>query len=361
MPLRAFIDGHEVIAPLVREEEWQTLRRKVRSKIANVQMACCKAKGHLRISKLDTKHFVHTRGVQCDWAPETLYHLRAKQEIIEACHEAGFEARPEVSGTDWRADVLATKGNVRIAFEVQWSNQTEEETRERQLRYEKVGIRCCWFMRKPPEVLVEEPIKAIPVFQLSVVDDKLLQVSLNRNTWPLYEFTKSLLSKRIRYCTSATLDSVQRVTIVFYETSCWRCGNRSHMYYLDEPYRTRCGISRDSIEGLAIKYSECPEELTTEIVAAVEKFLISDEVLGLRVGKIKRRFSRTAGRSYNSFGCPKCDAIFGEWYRRVEQLYAGYEKENAPAIFQTEVSCRPISAPHTHWCFPNGSVFCDGE
>lgn len=59
----------------------------------------------------------------------------------------GYEVTTEASGVDWRADVLATKpgknGLIKLAFEVQWSPQTLEQTEERQQKYTRDGIRCC--------------------------------------------------------------------------------------------------------------------------------------------------------------------------------------------------------------------------
>jgi len=359
MPLRAFIENHEVVAPLVGDEEWDRLRRVIRTKAATLRMACCDNGGHLRISKLGTKHFVHAGVPNCNWAPETVNHLRAKQDIVVACQRAGFVAQPEVSGTDWRADVLATKGNVKIAFEVQWSGQTEEETRLRNGRYENAGVRCCWFMRKPPEALVRTPTKALPVFRLLVAEDKLLYVEMREKLWPLNDFTQSLLNRHIQYRASATIDSTQRVTVVFFGISCWKCGHSSHIYYLEEEYRTRCGIPASSVEGLE---GEHDGEFAPEVVAAVQAFLMGAEGSGLHVGEIKQRFSRTVGRAYPSFGCPKCDAIFGDHFRIEDSLHARYDQESAPAILSVEVTCsRNVSAPHPHWCCPTSGEFCDAR
>jgi hypothetical protein len=357
MPLRAFIDDHEVIAPLIGDEEWDKLRRVVRTKSSSIRMACCGTGGHLRISKLGTKHFVHAGVHNCDWAPETVYHLRAKQDIVVACQRAGFVPLTEVSGPDWRADVLATKGNVKVAFEVQWSGQKEEETWLRQRRYEKAGVRCCWFMRKPPEALVRTPTKALPVFPLSAADDKSLYVEMRKNLLPLSEFAQSLLNQHIQYRAAATLDSTQRVTVVFFGISCWRCKHFSHIYYLEEAYRTRCGISVDSVEGLEGAHGG---EFAPEVVAAVQDFLMGAEGSGLHVGEIKLRFSETVGQAYPSFGCPQCDAIFGEHFRMEDSLHARYDKANTSPILRKEVACpHKISAPHPHWCTATSGRFCD--
>jgi len=59
--------------------------------------------------------------------------------LFEFASNSAGEAKTEVSGPDWRADVLATKTDrgklIRLAFEVQWSPQTLEETAARQAKY----------------------------------------------------------------------------------------------------------------------------------------------------------------------------------------------------------------------------------
>ncbi len=60
----------------------------------------------------------------------------------------------EVSGDGRRADILATSRPERIAFELQWSAQSPEETRARSLRCARAGLRVVWRLRQrmPPEL-----------------------------------------------------------------------------------------------------------------------------------------------------------------------------------------------------------------
>jgi competence protein CoiA len=126
------------------DEEWLNLK----AQRPKVRLCCCDSTGYLRTSKLGTKHFVHGKDRICNWAPEKWQHLLAKTEIVRVCQQFGYDAKTEVSGSDWRADVLATKTDrgqlIRLAFEVQWSPQTLEETAARQAKYQRDGIRCCW-------------------------------------------------------------------------------------------------------------------------------------------------------------------------------------------------------------------------
>ncbi len=131
MPLRAIINNEDVLAPFLDDAAWQLFKTRVKNEHLDVRLPCCGGIAYLRTSKHGLNHFVHKERDTCISAPETWQHLKAKREIVLACRSAGYEALTEVSGDGWRADVLAGKGNVKIAFEVQWSPQTWEETQER--------------------------------------------------------------------------------------------------------------------------------------------------------------------------------------------------------------------------------------
>lgn len=150
MPLRATVNNEIVLAPFLSDDDWRTLKKRIKQEKLHVKIPCCGNSGYLRTSKRGMNHFVHKVRGDCTSGSETWQHLKAKYEIVLACREAGYDAITEAEGEGWRADVLATKGRIKIAFEIQWSPQTLETTLERQERYEKSGIRCCWFFKKPP-------------------------------------------------------------------------------------------------------------------------------------------------------------------------------------------------------------------
>lgn len=166
MPLRASIDGKEIIAPFIDDSEWNSLKKDISSGNKQAILPCCQNLGLLRTSKLGTKHFYHKHKLNCSWEPETKEHLRAKYLIVIACKNAGFEASTEVIGSDWIADVLATKGSAKIAFEVQLSPQTALKTLERNERYKRDGIICCWLFNRIPIELISSNFTCFEICQL---------------------------------------------------------------------------------------------------------------------------------------------------------------------------------------------------
>ncbi len=203
MPLRAYVDGQEVIAPLVSESGWDALRGNQIAGESRIVLPCCGAEGFMRRSPLGTQHFAHKRAApDCDLGGETFEHLKAKTEIVNAARLAGCDASTEVAGADWRADVLVARGSVRIAFEVQWSRLSLQDCLARQARYERDGVRGCWFFRRPPQQLASasagqrrpSAARELPLFHLVASAAADFSVRLNGRSHPLQEFVIKLLS-----------------------------------------------------------------------------------------------------------------------------------------------------------------------
>jgi competence protein CoiA len=160
MPLRC-IDEHQngVHAFDLSEEAWHSLAERNKRE-RHLRMPCCAAEVALKRSKLGTRFFAHKAVGKCVTAPETEHHLRLKQLAVEAARSQGWDAKTEVSGLTpsdelWRADVLAVKGNAKVAVEIQWSNQTVDETLRRQERYRLSGVRGLWGSVRVGGVILE--------------------------------------------------------------------------------------------------------------------------------------------------------------------------------------------------------------
>jgi hypothetical protein len=237
MPLRALINDNEVLAPLVSDNEWEVFKNQKPS----IVLPNCGHSAFLRKSKLGTKHFVHKTAKACNCSSETWQHLLAKTEIVKACHKAGYDAKTEVSGVDWRADVLATKQTskklIKIAFEVQWSHQSLEETQARQAKYERDGIRCCWLFKRLPTIVQS---KDLPMFQLSF-EENVPQVAACKKKISLVDFIENLLLGKFDFCKRYTLEDKTVVKVVAVKHRCPRCAKKNCFYYIYGDVKSICG------------------------------------------------------------------------------------------------------------------------
>jgi len=358
MPLRAFFGGRELLAPLMSDEEWLNLK----AQRPKVRLCCCDSTGYLRTSKLGTKHFVHDKDRICNWAPETWQHLLAKTEIVRVCQQFGYDAKTEVSGSDWRADVLATKTDrgqlIKLAFEVQWSPQTLEETAARQAKYQRDGIRCCWLFRKLP-TSADFSCQDLPMFKLWLESKDALMVDASTRTLTLSEFMAALLSRHFKFASHYRVRQIQQFKVVFLAVICWRCQQQHYLYYIPNAgYYSKCGIKID--EGAFGAFDSNFWLFRPELIQAVKNYLKTEAGKTIRMGEIKKRYSKTVRRSYMSFGCKKCDAIWGDhfYFEAMSEAWYGY----IPTIeLDLQISLNPPlnlnSRPH--WCYSPTGSFCD--
>ncbi len=155
IPLSAIINGERVIAPDLSDSEWSELKAQHGEGLA-VTMPCCGMSGHLRTSKCGLKHFYHAhKSKECGGKPESLDHLRLKNQIYQICRAEGWDAQPEYQSPagDWRADVYATRGERSVVFEVQLSKISQEELQEREEKYARDGIESYWLLRNYLDLL----------------------------------------------------------------------------------------------------------------------------------------------------------------------------------------------------------------
>lgn len=367
MPLRAFVDGKEVIAPTLSDEEWEALRQRVQAEKLPVVLPCCERPGYLRRSRLGTRHFAHKRSTEndaprCDMEGETMEHLKAKADIVMAAQRAGYRAAPELAGDGWRADVMAERanGSGRIAFEVQWSFLRLEDCIFRQERYARDQVRGCWFFRNPPPQWVRDgdtgpELKArheLPLFHLWVNVDRSFSVSLNRQLYSLSDFVYALLKSRIQFCESAQAQPRQTLRFAFVEIRCERCGRHTHIYHVDTRLRSHCGMIFQPAESW---YSD-DFAFHPQVRAAATRLAGSS----FKLGGIRQRTSGREKQSYTAFGCAHCDAMLDRSYVEMtlygaRRLVEAYETD----AHSVEVSFdMPVVTRLPHWCYPQDGRFC---
>ena len=143
----------------------------------------------------------------------------------------GYNVKTEASGADWIADVLANKQIknqlVQLAFEVQWSPQTLEETEKHQDKYARDGIRCCWLFKKLP---TSEERQDIPMFQLRFDESENPTVIFNQNSFQIFDFITAILSSHFKFSQFYQYQKQQQITIRFFPVNCWKCHRKHYIY-----------------------------------------------------------------------------------------------------------------------------------
>lgn len=367
MPLRAYINDKEIISIDLSDDEWNTLKADIKSKKSVLTLPCCGQEGYMRISSKGLKHFVHSKSATpCDCASESAEHLKAKVAIIEACRENGWKAIPEFSENNWRADVLAIQGQKRIAFEVQWSRQSYEETRYRQERYKDSNVRGCWFFRIAPKEMLDYDKslvadKDIPAFKIFKDENSDIIAHVGQQQMPLKILVASLLNRKLKFCNHSRLKPKQEVSIILFQTQCWKCHKTQYCYTVYPKFSTVCGQDFNMMDS---SWSDDTIDKNPRVYEAVQRFLESYQDKSIKIGQLKQRFSKTVHHSYLSHGCYYCDAIFGDFYMTdskldiYNDLNSQYRLENY-IRFTTEITFDTMTEEKPHWCFSEDGHFCE--
>lgn len=282
-------------------------------------------------------------------------HDRIQMEIVSACRDIGIEAIQEYAGQGWRADVFIRNNDKPIAFEIQLSPQSLRKTLERQSKYIRDGIVGCWLFENPISKLNEER-PDLPVFYVEDKKDSKLLVNLgDRRKVDLHTFLENFISNNIQFKDVAKTKAKQLVNLVFYEMECWKCHEMNHLFCVDSPFYSACNAEIRPEEDL---WESNSMEYRPEIIELANKFIESRKDLDLKLGQIKERYSNTVEDSYTSFGCYKCDSIFGDWFvmeAKHEIMYSPKE-----LTYQGEIVLKEnIELPIPHWCFPDNKQFCN--
>ncbi len=295
-------------------------------------------------------------------------HKEIQDVILEVCNKLGFNAVQEYRGRGWRADVLAINGVSRFAFEIQISPQSLKTTLERQAKYIQEGIDCCWLFEKSPrrdrdELYNEVERPDLPLFSIESANDDSpdspsFVVSLNgRRKIALPEFVGAFLQGRIKFCKVLRTKKKQLIRLFFFEMKCWKCGALNHVYSVDETcLRSSCNGIVQTMEMMEM-WSSNGIEYIPEVIGLAQNFA---RTKNLKLGQIKRRYSKTVGDSYISFGCYKCDSIFGDYYVSDAALEAAYDPKTIRLEGEIDLH-QSFEIPVPHWCYPGpGESFCDG-
>ena len=109
---------------------------------------------------------------------------------------------------------------------------------------------------------------------------------------------------------------------------CWRCQQQHYLYYLPNLfYYSKCGEKiYDGVFGYP--HGEKDYIFRPELIQAVKNYLKTEAGQTIRMGEIKKRYSKTVRRFYMSFGCQKCDAILGDhfYFEAMSEAWYGYQR-----------------------------------
>ena len=298
-------------------EHWSRLKFENRDR-RHLRMPCCGSRVVLKQSRRGTRFFAHAKIGSCRTADESEEHRALKVMAVEVARDCGWMAQTEVSGStpsgeQWCADVLATKGSARIAIEIQWSGQVDDETLRRQERYRESGVRGLWLLRQPgfpvshelPAACIGGNIKngfyaLLPYRGARMARSDREQMTGWKSVSPMRDFLRAALSKRLRWGSITKIGARTTAVVLVADVDC-----------------QACGVVTDIIVGIELKVSGETVDVSLRDLTPYRSLI--EEVRrnlppSFDQGHLKVRYSRTRNERYFSNGCLGCDRLYGDSY-----------------------------------------------
>lgn len=224
------------------------------------------------------------------------------ERILGVCKDMGLSVATKVKTDKWKADVVVDYGNYKVAFNVGKNPRNIEEA---YLAMREERVCGCW-LTLPSKNGCSTTIGKEPCFPI-LDNGENTEVLLNKvweeeTTLELSDFLSSLIKGNIR---RADKVKIKYVDICFYKRECWKCHRESDVYFVYKSISDDGAEMEGGIDGF-----------NPNLIRGIRVFIKEHPEMGIALGEIKPRFSRTVQESYSSFGCAYCDSLFGDFFFR---------------------------------------------
>jgi hypothetical protein len=266
MPLCAIINGKETISIDVPESEWKELKKKRKKSEVSITLIDCGSPAH-PVTRNGMQFFRHNPNTHCAYCEhESEEHIRLKIEIINHCRSLGWDVKPEANFFEgvWRPDVLAWKGNKKIAFEVQLSPISLETLKDRDRVRKASQVDTYWLIRYYPngtqkysekciglkEVWGETRNEEIGFFNPDGIQTIKISQDLDIKVWVFTvlsgEYNRMLLEGVNKIKTYNTVQ--QRIKNLYPQLEIFKCKIDSYKWELKNRFTTRFEKDKDHPE-----------------------------------------------------------------------------------------------------------------
>lgn len=228
--------------------------------------------------------------------------------IIKSFSETkGWFFQSDVKNDRWKADILMSDGKNTIAFKLlRRTNKIAEEDGV----MKEDGVTCYWLIGKP-EFSFNREGTLNPVFLFTKEDSGFKVTISDMYKCSLEDFISAAMNRKLNVDKEIIVKSIK---VRFVQEECWKCGAKHFIYIV-----SRLICDEGEIQNTYNYFTdERVDEFDSNVHKSVCAYLNEHPELNYDFGEIKERNSNMVGSSYLSFGCPKCDAIFGGHYLSKE-------------------------------------------
>lgn len=258
------------------------------------------------------------------------------EKIKEVCINNKWEIKCNVKVDDIKIDVLAKFKSYSVGFNV-CKKPLDIEKKYQILRNKKIC--CCWLLldtnngyrTRYSNTTVNINIET-PCFKfdgMNVIINSSLgencETSIDLNDFiPLISTGEIKLKKEIK---------VKYIDVRFIEYNCWKCNEKNHIFFIKQL------ISDD---GFVYPYNKV--DFNPTIISVVEEYISKHPEKNIKMGEIKERINQYE----MSFGCYKCDSLFGNLYINELVMEEQYYDDPLNTV-KLDISNADIKFPVKYW------------
>lgn len=337
MPLRAILNGNSIQSFDFNESSWSSLKENYKKE--TLVMSCCGNKAIPKISKLGTQYFAHARRNDCTSVNETKEHLQLKAIVAQIATKEGWKVITEKKGENsdgevWIADVFCSKGRAKLAFEIQWSYQAEEEYQRRTNKYDKSGVRCAWLYRiisNKNEELSDS--RHMPCFGFKVDGNEYFIPRFNID---IESFVRGMLQRKLSWTPE---EGEELVAYAYYNDShCLKCGKVNNYFCAMDVYLK----NGTHLEGY-LYYNYYGSQSAKELI---KRYIAKETLEKHAIGSLDHIYNKSGDYAYMSHGCLYCNGVHCNHTERYD--YHNNKSQAIRFVFPFDSNLLDLSQ---RWCF----------
>ena len=250
--------------------------------------------------------------------------------IVEICESEGWKYEKYYKTDEWKADILISVNNQRFSFSAYKS--TNQAAKFLPL-IEQDGIKSYGLILSS-----EDDVAEIACFSLHRNEDAM-EITIAKNKLTFASFMKKVIEEKLIHLTKTKITSID---VIFAQEKCYRCQFKHSIpyvrFFINENGKRYNRADVDERELPDLWFGE-------EYLQIIKRYIDEHPEKGIVMGEVKER--PTKNQSYTSYGCPACDAIFGDFY--LTELEVDFMYETDESMMNRIQLKTPFEIPVNEW------------
>lgn len=239
--------------------------------------------------------------------------------ILEICETEGWMYEKYYKAENWKADILVSTNNQRIAIS---AYKSTTEAKKSLSPIDQDGVKKYGLILSPKT----DDIAEIACFSLHR-NENTMEVTIANNKIPFATFLKKGLEDKIEHLTKAKITALD---VIFEPVECWYC-HETHFVplvrHLVDEKGTRVEIDNNNSEQSTTNIPDLC--FGADFLDIVKWYIENHPEKNIVMGEVKERYSNNQKKNYMSYGCPKCDSILGDWYLKDLKIHLIYKTDES--------------------------------